>query len=190
MTVNDILNMSAKEISGLNKSELSKLLGAVKNATRLRIKRLKEYERKTGYTSPALEAWMETPLAPRYSRLTLNKMRNEFVKYRNFLNSKTSKLKGVKEYRKTLKKNFGEYADDNNFLMLWSEFKEQYSYLQTLIPSDLAIRIFSDIYERGFTDKEELFKKVADAVRSRIDEYADDLKEDFWDYDDDIFNEF
>lgn len=103
MTTSELLNLSSVEISKLKKPQLRKIVQILASTANKRLKRLHEKV-------------ISTP-ASRYANKSgkfstkgknINQLRAEYIRAKNFLQSKTSTLKGYKKFKKEVQKNLSE----------------------------------------------------------------------------------
>ncbi len=190
MTIQDLLNLEAGDVAKLNTKQMRTAVNKLKAAAKARVKRLQKYEKREGYTSPALKKWREMKHREKYTKLNLNQLRNEFVKYSNFLKTKTSTITGLEEYREHNKKVFGENAEDELYMDLYDEFRTRYKAELEGVPSEVVLEAFDMAYgdrlyqwmQGHWVSKEELFENAMNIIRKAYSNYTKDLNEDFWEY--------
>lgn len=108
MKVGDILNMRGQDVVSLNLSDLRKVVGRLVSAGNKRIRRLE----KAGLTPPALGRVKRSGGAFSTKGKTLNDLRAEFVRAREFLKSGQSTVSGYKKQLKETEKRFKERGID------------------------------------------------------------------------------
>ena len=103
MTTSELLNLSSVEISKLKKPQLRKIVQTLASTSNKRLKRLQQKD-------------ISTP-ASRYANKigkfstkgkNINQLRAEYIRAKNFLQSKTSTLRGYKQFKKEVQKNLAE----------------------------------------------------------------------------------
>lgn len=109
MTIQDVMNMDANTLNRLNEKELRQVVSRLVSASNKRLRRLE----KTGNTSsPSYVNVKRTDGDFSTRGKNINQLRAEYVRARNFLNSKTSTVTGYKKFNKEFKKKTGvEYAE-------------------------------------------------------------------------------
>ena len=103
MTTSELLKLSSVEISKLKKPQLRKIVQTLANTANKRLKRLQQKR-------------ISTP-ASRYANKSgkfstkgknINQLRAEYIRAKNFLQSKTSTIRGYKRFKKDVQKNLAE----------------------------------------------------------------------------------
>lgn len=117
LSIYDIMNMSWDDINQLSTQELKQVTSRLVSASNKRIKRLAKTER--GKSSFAYQTVEERGRKFSVRGKDTNALRQEFKLTKNFLNMKTSTVKGWKEYRKSVEERTG-YATENESLN-WGE---------------------------------------------------------------------
>lgn len=110
MTLNEIINLTPDKLNKLTAAELRPLIQQMNSAANKQIKRLEASE--LGSTSPALNELKRsggTALTTRGK--TLNEMRAEFARGKNFFTNKTRTVGGTKDYRENIRKGLKEAAN-------------------------------------------------------------------------------
>lgn len=96
MTVQDILNMDYKVFRDLDTASMKKVLSRLNSAANKRIARLS----KSATTSPALESVRASGGKFSVSGKNLNELRAEYARAKNFMQLKSSTVRGWKNIRK------------------------------------------------------------------------------------------
>lgn len=183
MTIQELLDLEVGDVARLDTKQMRSAVNKLKAAAKARAKRLEKYEKREGYTSPALKEWRGIEHREKYAKLNLNQLRNEFQKYSKFLRYKTSTITGTENYREHNKQVFGEEAENPDYMNLFDEFKSMYAAELEGVPSSIIISAFDYAYGTGtWKTKEELFEKAINNIRKTYSQYTQDLNEDFWDY--------
>lgn len=148
MTIQDIINMDITTFNKLNTSDLRKVVGRLVSAGN---KRLRSFER-AGEKSPATRHVMKSGGVFSTKGKNLNELRSEFMRAKNFLESKTGTRKGwekvKKETIKSLEKH-GVTMTEKQFNDVW----EAYENLKEISP---------DVANRGL--KYNILKEIGDRV--------------------------
>lgn len=129
----DYLNLSLEEFEKLDTKELKKAVSRLRDVANLRLNRLA----KKGLTTPASNYQKFTAnVNLLYSRKAnqpkqlnpVNELREEFTRARNFLNLKSSTIKGALQIEKNFTNKFTELGgtnfDRNTFWRLYNKVKE------------------------------------------------------------------
>lgn len=95
MTVRDILDMDLGEFMRLKKKDLREVTGRLVSAGNKRIRAME----KAGYSTPAIEQVMRSGGLFSTKNKTLNQLRAEFSRARDFMKAETSTQKGYKAFR-------------------------------------------------------------------------------------------
>ena len=103
MTTQELLNLSGVEISKLKKSELRKIVQILASTSNKRLKRLHQ----KGISTPA-SRYVDKNGKFYTKGKNINQLRAEYIRAKNFLQSKTSTIKGYKRFKKEVQKNLAE----------------------------------------------------------------------------------
>ena len=158
VSVQDILNMDIETFNKLNKTDLQKVVGRLVSAGN---KRLRAFERK-GESSPATRHVAKSGGKFSTKGKDLNALRAEYIRAKNFMQSKTGTLRGWKQVKKeTIKglKKQGVNMNESQFDDVWKAYEE----LKELSP---------EVANRGL--KYSVLKDVADMVTD-TDKSADEI---------------
>lgn len=148
MTINDILNMDYSFFNKMTRQELVKYTNQLVSAANKRIRRIEQQDK---YYSHAYEGLKDIRNIPRFSTKgkTLNQLRNEFVEVKDFLKSRTSTLRGIRdiraEVREQLKKLNINVSDTHydSFFTVTDRLIERYPHL--LLKLEEKYKIFETI---------------------------------------------
>ena len=103
MTTSELLNLSSVEISKLKKPQLRKIVQTLASTSNKRLKRLQQ----KGISTPASRYANKSGKFSTKGK-NINQLRAEYIRAKNFLQSKTSTLKGYKQFKKEVQKNLAE----------------------------------------------------------------------------------
>ena len=103
MTTSELLNLSSVEISKLKKPQLRKIVQTLASTSNKRLKRLQQ----KGISTPASRYVNKIGKFSTKGK-NINQLRAEYIRAKNFLQSKTSTLKGYKQFKKEVQKNLSE----------------------------------------------------------------------------------
>lgn len=117
LSISDIMNMDWEQLNSLSESDFRKLTGRLVSASNKRVRRLSKTSR--GTSSFAYQFTEERGRMFSTRGKNLNQLRNEFKASKQFLQMKTSTVKGWNKYRKEMEQRTG-YATENES-MNWSE---------------------------------------------------------------------
>lgn len=147
-SIKDILNMDIETFNKLNTSDLRKVVGRLVSAGN---KRLRSFE-KVGESSPATRNVGKSGGVFSTRAKDLNALRSEFVRAKNFLESKTGTIKGWRETKKEIIKGLKKYGvemSESQFNDVWRAYDD----LKELSP---------DVANKGL--KYTVLKDIADMV--------------------------
>lgn len=157
-SIKDILNIDYDAFNKLNTSDMRKVVGRLVSAGN---KRLRSFER-AGESSPATRHVMSSGGAFSTKGKNLNELRSEFMRAKNFLESKTGTRKGWKQVKTEtingLRRNGIDMAS-SQFDEVWKAYEE----LKELSP---------EVANKGL--KYSVLKDVADMVTD-ADKSADEI---------------
>lgn len=151
LTLDDLLNYSADEINHMNRADLARVAGRLFDIANKRISALQKSD--LGQLSPALASrtksvkgslrqkgirvpkGMKVDLRFSVKGLDANNLRKQWVKAKNFIESKTSTIKGVKEIDREMQKRIDKISDESfdkeltakQSRRLWKLFRKVYS---------------------------------------------------------------
>lgn len=101
MKTKDLLNLSPKKITSLSEKDLRKVVSTLRSTARKRYERLAE---KGFYTIPMKTLSSKSPnrsdVLPEVKTLDVVSLRNEYKRYNQFLNAKTSTVSGARKAEK------------------------------------------------------------------------------------------
>lgn len=177
MKVSDILGMSQKKLNKLfsDKKMLSKAVSTLASAGNKRYNRLV----KKGMTSQATTRLESTGGKLGAKGKTIDELKREFIRAKNFLQSPVSTVKGYKKLQKEtiqrLEKEGVNITPDN-----WQRFWQSYEKLKELDPnaelSDIKYRLMEDITDEieddGLTPDE-----IALNLQDRVSELYEEQQE-------------
>ena len=103
MTTKELLNLSSAEIAKLKKPQLRKVVQTLSSTANKRLKRLHQKD----FSTPASRYAMKSGKFSTKGK-NINQLRAEYVRAKNFLQSKTSTLRGYKQFKKEVQKNLSE----------------------------------------------------------------------------------
>lgn len=183
MRINDILNLTPKDINSMSAKELRKIVSTMRRTSSQRLKRLEKV---------GLKRKNQVKRTTNLKKLNVNQLRAEWKHEYNFLSSKTSTVRGSKEELKNLANklslNFEESAKEiseqiKNIFNLYDEVKENFP--QELLSYVGSERILSYINE--LTETGETFENIIEKAKMKVDELYNeriqtpvDTMGDFW----------
>ena len=92
-STSELLNMSSGDVSNLTRSQLAQVVSRIASAANKRIRGLQE----AGIESPAYERVVESGGKISTKGKNLNQLRSEFLRAKQFMDAKTSSVKGYKK---------------------------------------------------------------------------------------------
>ena len=132
LSTQQILNLSIKEVEKMGEKELRSAVSTLRSTSRKRYERLEEKEQ----FSPAMKgistkSTSTETVFPTIKGMDVKTLRNEFKRYRTFINAPTSTLTGAKKYEKQQKSTFTDFfgideseLTDDEVETLWDVFDE------------------------------------------------------------------
>lgn len=173
LTINDVMNMDINTFNSLKTSDLKKVVGRLVSAGN---KRLRSFER-VGESSPSTRYVARSGGAFSVKGKNINELRAEYVRAKNFLQSKTGSRKGWKQVKKetadSLKKQGVNVTPEQLNKML-----EAYEDLKEIDPSvsnkNMKYRVLDEISEMvdGY-DVDDIIK----IMRNRMTEIYEETEE-------------
>lgn len=116
MKTKDLLNLSPKKITSLSEKDLRKVVSTLRSTARKRYERLAE---KGFYTIPMKTLSSKSPnevdVLPEVKTLDVVSLRNEYKRYNQFLNAKTSTVSGARKAEKQARDFINGLAGHENF---------------------------------------------------------------------------
>ena len=103
MTTKELLNLSGVEISKLKKPELKKIVQTLVSTSNKRLKRLHQ----KGISTPASRYVYKSGKFSTKGK-NINQLRAEYIRAKEFLQAKTSTLRGYKQFKKEVQKKLSE----------------------------------------------------------------------------------
>ena len=120
-TTKELLNIDIKDFNALSRSDLSKLVSRIGDTANKRLKRLEKIE------TPAKRQMERGGGKISSKEKSLNELRAEFMRAKNFLLAETSTIKGYNEYKqdviRQLKIEGVDDLTDKQFEKLWKTYE-------------------------------------------------------------------
>lgn len=144
LTVKEILSLEPDKLMKLNKKDLQKITGRLVSAGNKRIRRAREQD----ITSPAF-AYVENEGGLFSTKgKTINQLRTEFVRARNFLTAETSTIKGAKKFKSesiALLKKEGVVISSDNFDRIMKLYETLRKNDKTITERSLKYNVFKEL---------------------------------------------
>lgn len=186
-SVKDILNIDIEDFNKLNLSDLRKVVGRLVSAGN---KRLRTFE-KAEESSPAVRYIMRSGGMFSTKGKNINQLRSEFVRAKNFLESKT----GTKREWEKVKKETIQGLEDNGVEITKEQFDKlwkAYAKLKELSPDvknkELRYRVLQEIANvMNTTSKtaeeiaESINERISDIYEERAERYGETGVSEFFD---------
>lgn len=174
LTVNDILNMSTRQINALDAKDLARVSGRLRSAANKRLRRLE----KSGMESPAYRNAMRGGGSFSTKDKDMVGLRNEFLRMKTFMEAKTSTVRGAKQAQKKTVDEFKKAGVDiqeenvDRVMRLYGRLKE--------IDPSVSLKQFkyavqdsvSKYVEQDMTD-EEIIRKMKERIDELYEENQD-----------------
>lgn len=152
LKIKDILNMDVSDLNKLGKKDLQKITGRLVSAGNKRLRRAEE----KGISSPAFSYVENNGGVFSTKGKTLNQLRAEFVRAKNFLEAETSTIKGAEKFiNQSIEALHKEGVDINK-----SDFQEVMRLYESLKRSDPKVA------ERGL--KYAVLRELSEKVESKL----------------------
>ena len=144
MKTSELLNLSPKKISSLSEKDLRKVVSTLRSTARKRYERLAE---KGFYTIPMKTLSSKSPneadVLPEVKTLDVVSLRNEYKRYNQFLNAKTSTVSGARKAEKQARDFINDLAGHENFTD--EEMNEIYKMAGDMSLTDEISKIVSSV---------------------------------------------
>lgn len=134
MRIDDILNMDIDKLSRMNRRELAKVVSQLSSSANKRLRRLEQQGLTDSYAYNKAQTVGDFSVKGKNT----NQLRKEFARVRDFINSKTSSVKGYKKFlgevstrvsggNKSIgKKVYGDLGLRKQFWSVYNRVKESY----------------------------------------------------------------
>lgn len=174
MSVNDILNMSEKRFNKLSEKELKLVVGRLVSAVNKRVRRFE----KAGISTPATRSLEKSGGKLSVKGKSLNELRSEYARARNFMNMETSTRKGYEKVQKKISETLRERGYD----ITPNELDDMFEVYNSLLESDPSISLSKDKYQlmqdiANMPDKLDLSEKVQKAKERYTELYEKEQQE-------------
>lgn len=174
-TYKDYLNADYDTMSALTDKELRKIVGQMRDVANKRIKRLQET--RLDIISPAVDTvrvgGKVKPISTKNIKTRLQ-LENTFLKTRNFINAKTSTVKGAKKYRDYFIDNVFENAGKNlttdqmaEVFQAYGKFRDNYGDYVSKLGSPVVQKYMVERAKDGITD-EEIYELSVEYFNERL----------------------
>ena len=174
MSVNDILNMSEKRFNKLTEKELKLVVGRLVSAVNKRVRRFE----KAGISTPATRSLEKSGGKLSVKGKSLNELRSEYARARNFMNMETSTRKGYEKVQKKI----SDTLRDRGYDITPNELDDMFEVFNSLLESDPSISLSKDKYQlmqdiANMPDKLDLSEKVQKAKERYTELYEKEQQE-------------
>lgn len=139
LSVNDILNMSETRFNELKLKDLKLVVGRLVSAVN---KRLRRFE-KAGISTPATRSLEKSGGKLSVRGKSLNELRSEYARARNFMNMETSTRKGYEQVQKKI----SDTLRDRGYDITPNELDDMFEVYNSLLESDPSISLSKDKYQ-------------------------------------------
>ena len=172
----DLLNLSAETLNKMTRNELSKVVSQLGSTANKRMKRFEESGINSGVYS-------QTKKAGKFSARgkTLNQLRNEYIREKQFLESKTSTIRGYRAVKKNFEENVigtSNTLTDKQYERFWKFYNKADSIgkgFRYVDKMKIAYQIFNE-------NKRASFDSMLQQLEERIDkeyEYREETEKQF-----------
>lgn len=183
LSTKQVLNLSIKDVERMGQRELRQAVSTLRSTSRKRYERMAEKE----MWSPAMRGISskspnEDVVFPSIRGMDVTTLRNEFKRYRGFLNAPTSTIKGAKQYEKTQKNIITDVVGENmtedevvEFWEIYEEMKE--SDVGGVLDYKQVMEVVGDVYEerRNPNNRKKRTKRaIKQEVKKRLNKIYED----------------
>lgn len=186
MTTEQILQLNIRELEKLTKKDLRYAVSTLRSTSRKRYERVVESE----IYSPAVEALRKSATKDIFTPIRgmdVTQLRNEFKRYRGFLKSQTSTVKGARKSNKRLREETAKVTgvdfDDADEMLHYYSLVDQAE--KTDVGGVLNYRVVKDVVEEVFNEKRSKRKTIKEEnkrfnrsvlkeVEKRLQKYYDE----------------
>ena len=183
LSTKQVLNLSIKDVERMGQKELRQAVSTLRSTSRKRYERMEERE----MWSPAMRGISskspnEDVVFPSIRGMDVTTLRNEFKRYRGFLNAPTSTIKGAKQYEKTQKNIITDVVGENmtedevvEFWEIYEEMKE--SDVGGVLDYKQVMEVVGDVYEerRNPNNRKKRTKRaIKQEVKKRLNKIYED----------------
>lgn len=170
-------NLTQEDFLQLNTKELKSYLKQAASVANARIQYAEKVHQKTGLDySPAVRSWKESGGA-RFGRTRgkdLNQLRQEFVRTKNFLESKTSKVtewrQTIEKTQNTLKASGIQTGSAGDLSKLWNAYEKLKKLDPAVAAKELKYNVLEEITQEIDADPEKSTDEIASEVFERLTE--------------------
>ena len=172
LTTKQILSKTQREVAAMTEKELRKAVSTLRSTARKRYERIIEAE----VYSPAIKTlWRGVKgdvVLPTVSGMDIVTLRNEFKRYKAFLEKKTSTVTGSRNYMKSTKETAKEITgidfDDESAINFWNLYDEaKETGVGGVLNYKEVMEVTADIYDSNSGESpEELLEKI----KTRLEE--------------------
>lgn len=190
MTTKQIINLTQRDLEKMTDAELRKAVSTLRSTARKRAERVKKAGVFKNGSAAVKELDRGGGLRPVATLKERSEIINEWKRYKKFLKSKTSTVKGAREYKKKLREGLKKGAGLENQTNTIFDNDEQLETFADVL-DDLEE---SNIYELYYTKYMETLAQtieknpnkskdeIASIVKERVDDWYEKLKRDNGDY--------
>ena len=183
LSTKQVLNLSIKDVERMGQRELRQAVSTLRSTSRKRYERMEERE----MWSPAMRGISskspnEDVVFPSIRGMDTTTLRNEFKRYRGFLNAPTSTIKGAKQYEKTQKDIItdvvGEDMSEDEVTEFWEIYEEmKESDVGGVLDYKQVMEVVGDVYEerRNPNSRKKRTKRaIKQEVKKRLNKIYED----------------
>ena len=181
MTVNEILNMSPLEVSRMTDKQLRQAVSVLGSAANKRLKRAQEKET----LSPAVRGLLRSGGRITTSdKKSINAVRAEFMRAKDFLNAKTSTAAGFKKSTQEFAERIGvdeiRKEQANAFWDIYSRIKDQNPFIVQMVGTNGVQKMIGDyMSDDGNIRPDAVTEEGKDAIVNQLLAYGEQQYEEF-----------
>lgn len=175
MSINDILNIDNEVFNRLTESDMRKVVGRLVSAGNKRLRSFERAEEK----SPATRHINRSGGVFSTKGKTLNELRAEYVRAKNFLTAKTGTRRGWKQVKKATIKSLnkrGIMLAEFQFDLLWDAYEDLKELSPDVANKNLKYRVLTDISDM-MVDDSKTAEEIATELHNQLSEIYEEQAE-------------
>lgn len=183
-----LLQLTAQELNKMSRKELSKVVSQLGSTANRRLKRFEQKGIKGGVYSQTIQAGKFSARGK-----TINQLRNEYVREKQFLESKTSTLQGYRQVKRNFEQTIGNGVTltDRQYERFWRFYSKAESIGKGFRYTDkmkMAYQIFTENKRASFDSMlHELDERMKTAYEQREEQEQSFSTSQFMQTDEDLY---
>ena len=164
----DLLNIDIADFNKMTRSELSSVVSRLGSTTNKRLR----YFQSANKTSPAVSGLQRSGGKITAKGKTINELRAEYVRAKNFLQAETSTIKGYKAFRddtiKSLNIEGVEDLSEKQFTKLWQAYEKLKDMSPEVNDKKFKYTVIREIADEMLSDGRISSSRIAERVQTRL----------------------